>query len=208
MQEVVWVRSLSTFVARSLQYIWWLYPIMTLFWPGKLRCLSRSRNRQSQDFLTNSQAETVVSRDRTSANSLNDYEDEASSVNSADDQMASGNTYLNSFNTKDREAMFGGAQMGPDSATYFIVNNKTGSNFTSTQLASPHSSSNTVYQKRDTFGTLRSGVDSCALDKSSHSANSNNNTMGGHGPFADEPPRSGNFAMVSPNSDNSSDRGF
>ena len=38
MQDVSWIRSLSTVVERSIQFIWWLYPVMWLFWPSELSC--------------------------------------------------------------------------------------------------------------------------------------------------------------------------
>ena len=38
-QGTVWVRSLSTFMERSIQYIWWMYPILWLFWPNEIRCV-------------------------------------------------------------------------------------------------------------------------------------------------------------------------
>lgn len=32
------VHSFSTFTERSLQYVWWIYPVIWLFWPQELRC--------------------------------------------------------------------------------------------------------------------------------------------------------------------------
>ena len=52
-QEVVWVRSLSTFLERSIQYIWWMYPILWLFWPKDIRCVRccKSRKRITSSML-------------------------------------------------------------------------------------------------------------------------------------------------------------
>ena len=52
-QEVVWVRSLSTFLERSIQYIWWMYPILWLFWPKDIRCVQccKSRKRVTSSML-------------------------------------------------------------------------------------------------------------------------------------------------------------
>ena len=42
-QEYVWVHSLNTIMARSCQYICWLYPLLWLFWPAELSCRKASK---------------------------------------------------------------------------------------------------------------------------------------------------------------------
>ena len=37
-QQNVAIRSLSTVVQRSMQFIWWLYPVLWLFWPKEFSC--------------------------------------------------------------------------------------------------------------------------------------------------------------------------
>jgi len=37
-QSNVSVRSFTTVFSRSVQFLWWLYPIMWLFWPKELTC--------------------------------------------------------------------------------------------------------------------------------------------------------------------------
>ena len=58
-QDLVWVKSLSNFVERSLQYLWWMYPIIWLLWPGgfKFTCCRRKR-RHSYGQLLESTLET------------------------------------------------------------------------------------------------------------------------------------------------------
>ena len=48
-QETVWVKSLSTFIERSLQYVWWMYPLMWLLWPEgfRLSCCHRKKKSRS-----------------------------------------------------------------------------------------------------------------------------------------------------------------
>ena len=35
-QDTVWVKSLSTFMERSSQYLVWIYPVLCLMWPSNL----------------------------------------------------------------------------------------------------------------------------------------------------------------------------
>jgi len=37
-QDTIWVRSVSTVIQRSIEFVWWLYPVMWLFWPRELSC--------------------------------------------------------------------------------------------------------------------------------------------------------------------------
>ena len=38
----IWLQSLSTVMQRSTEFIWWLYPVMWLFWPAELSCRSNA----------------------------------------------------------------------------------------------------------------------------------------------------------------------
>ena len=48
-QDEVWVRYLSTVVQRSMQYIWWEYPIIYLFWPNEGSCFCCKSKRQKSE---------------------------------------------------------------------------------------------------------------------------------------------------------------
>ena len=60
-QDVVWVKSLSTVVERSLQYVWWMYPIIWLLWPQDFNCTcckKKNKRRNISDALTESRVST------------------------------------------------------------------------------------------------------------------------------------------------------
>ncbi len=63
-QDVVWVKSLSTFVERSLQYVWWMYPIIWLLWPGgfKFTCCKKKKKRYSSEVDTNRLTTSALSQ--------------------------------------------------------------------------------------------------------------------------------------------------
>lgn len=55
--DTVWMRSLSTFLERSIQYIWWMYPILWLFWPNEIRCLRICYNKRKRRSFMHSTTE-------------------------------------------------------------------------------------------------------------------------------------------------------
>jgi len=88
-QPTVWVRSLSTVVQRSLQYIWWVYPIIYLFWPTEARCLCCKKQKNQNSSVESS---SVMRKSTTMSinNPNDDYNDDMSDCASpiqADDKV-------------------------------------------------------------------------------------------------------------------------
>ena len=82
-QDLVWVKSLSNFVERSLQYVWWMYPLIWLLWPGgfKFTCCRKKKRRYVDSQLIES---TVESNALTLSGSINEPSHNSASNESVD----------------------------------------------------------------------------------------------------------------------------
>ena len=75
------MKSLSTIVERSLQYVWWMYPVIWLFWPQDYNCTCCSRKKKRRninDDFTESRVSTSVNHLSTAQNTTDEFENRAS----------------------------------------------------------------------------------------------------------------------------------
>ena len=115
----IWVHSLSTVMQRSIQYIWWLYPLLWLFWPGELSC---GRGKAGQKSVSEAKGQKDgKGAEKRKGKSAGVKSGEVKDVGSSDeeDEDEYGNSSSNSFINLQAQsagtAMFGGAVAGPGS---------------------------------------------------------------------------------------------
>ena len=121
-QQHVEVRSLSTVMERSMQFIWWLYPVLWLFWPKEFSCCKRSDSSiQQNDWQRRDRKNSGLRRPNDPVAGGYDGGD-----SSADDSSCAGRStasYVNMEMQNTGPAMFGGPSFQANSQSFMLLPN-------------------------------------------------------------------------------------
>ena len=116
------MRSLSTVMERSMQFIWWLYPVLWLFWPKEFSCCKRSDSSiQQTDRQWRNRKNS--GRERVHDQVTGGYDGGDSS---ADDSSCAGRStasYVNLEMQNTGPAMFGGPSFQANQQTFMLLPN-------------------------------------------------------------------------------------
>ena len=115
-QDSSWVKSLSTVMQRSIQFIWWLYPVLCLFWPGELDCRRKKKKRRAASHSNKG------NDNRRKQSSSTDGVEEEEDDGTESEYDASSTSYVNLNQDGAGTAMFGGPSANVQQPFFLLQN--------------------------------------------------------------------------------------